>query len=62
MPKASRLFRRGEWNICTFEVDCKTGTATVRIFRHGWRKPAQFRVKNFGKKNEKIIEDEEVSI
>jgi len=62
MPKASELFKRGEWNACTFEVDCKTGVTTIKILRRGWRRPAQFKVKNFGKKDEKIIEDEEVSM
>jgi len=60
MLKASRLFRQGGYNICIFETDCQAGVTTIKMYGFGWRKPVQFKVKNFGERDEKIIEDEEV--
>lgn len=36
------------------------GTTTIRIFKNGWKRPYQFKVRNLGLENEEILEDEEV--
>jgi len=59
MPKASRLFRKGGYNVCVVRVDCRTGEATITLFKHGWKKGRIFTVRNFGRPNEYIVQDEE---
>ena len=58
MVKASELYRKGEFN--TAEYITKGDITVIRIFKHGWKKPHIFKVKNLGRKNQKIIEDEDV--
>ena len=36
------------------------GTVTIRIYKRGWKKPHQFKIKDYGKETEKILEDEEI--
>ena len=59
--KASKLFKQGKWNYCQQELDCTTGIRTITFIKHGDKKRHKFKVKNLGKPNEKIVEDEEVA-
>jgi len=36
------------------------GTVTIRIYKAGWKRAYQFKIRNLGKPNEEVIEDEEI--
>jgi len=56
--KASQIFRRGEFNYA--EYRSKGDVTTIYIYKHGWKRKYYFKVKDLGKKSEKIIEDQDV--
>lgn len=36
------------------------GTVDISIYKEGWNKAYKFKIKDYGKKTEKVLEDEEV--
>jgi len=58
--KASEAFKKTLVNHVEFKhIDSET--CEVVVFKVGWKKPYKFKVKHLGRKDEEIIEDEEVS-
>ena len=58
--KASKYLKTRTVNVINQEWH-QNGTVTVTIYKSGWKKSYSFKVKNYGKKNEHIIEDEEIT-
>jgi len=56
--KASQIFRKGDFN--TAEFITRGNITEIRIYKEGWKKHYRFKVKDLGKKSEKIIEDQDV--
>jgi len=57
--KASEYFRKGRVNHVDIDVR-KDGSVKYTIYKRGWKKAYSFVVINCGKKNERILEDEEI--
>ena len=57
---ASEKFHKGDFNYCNVRIDSETKTATVTIYRHGWKKAYKFKAKNLYSDKEKVIYDEKV--
>jgi hypothetical protein len=71
--KASEYYKTKPLNVVNQKRNVKTekvfpfrtrtvsdGTTTIRIFKDGWKRAYSFRVRNLGRADEEIIEDEEV--
>jgi len=58
MVRASKLFKMGRFNSAEFVT--RGNITVVKIWREGWKKSYYFKVKDLGKKSEKIIEDQDV--
>ena len=57
--KASKYFRMKPVNVVNQNWN-PDGTVEIVIYKKGWKRPYKFKVKNYGKRNEVIVEDEEV--
>jgi len=58
MIKASELFKKGEYNYANFIT--KGSITTISIYKHGWKRPHKFKVKDFIKGKWDIVEDEDI--
>lgn len=56
--KASEYYKTKTINVLNQQWN-SDGTVDITIYKEGWSKPYKFKVKDLGKKKEKILEDEE---
>jgi len=57
--KASKYYRIKPVNIVN-QHWLPDGTVEISIYKEGWKKSYKFKIKDYGSKNEKIFEDEDI--
>jgi len=57
--KASEYYKTKPVNVINQERHTN-GTVTIRIYKEGWKRSYTFKVKDYGKPEETVVEDEDI--
>jgi len=57
--KASEWYRKKLVNIVNQKWH-SDGSVTIRIYREGWKRGYSFKIKDYGKPEETVVEDEDI--